>query len=119
MYPFESSVATNRGGKLTASASSGGELVHTDDKHHLKKDYWVPSKSMPSEGRQSEWTIRAIYLIGFVVKSIDPLVLKLGMISTNKVMHGHSVSVIRGRDGVFPTLVSPATPFNLKRKRVW
>lgn len=73
MYPFESSssVATNRGGKLTVSASSGGELVHTDDKHHLKKDYLVPSKSMPSEGGQSKWTIRAIYLIGFVVKSIS------------------------------------------------
>jgi hypothetical protein len=76
MYPFESSVATNRGRKLTASASSGGELVLADDKYHLKKNYRVPSKSMPSEGIQGKWTIRAIYLIGFMVK-VTPLYLEL------------------------------------------
>ena len=67
MYPFESSLATNRHGKPTASATSDEDLVHTDDKHHLRKN--LPSKSMPSEGRQTEWTIRAIYLIGFMVRS--------------------------------------------------
>ena len=65
MYPFQGSVAISRHGKPTSSASSDKDLVHTDDKNHRNKNHQEPSKSM-SEGH-SKWTIRAIYLIGFMV----------------------------------------------------
>ena len=93
MYPFPSSVATNRHGKPTASVSSDEELIHTNYKHHLKKNRQAPSKSMPSEARpESKWTIRAIYLIGFMVKD-QSILLDLLMIDTGKVMHSHFLPV--------------------------
>ena len=66
MYPL--SVATHRHRKPTLSFSSAKLSIRTaNDKHYHKENYPVPLKSMTESS--NKWTIRIIYLIGFMVKS--------------------------------------------------